>query len=43
MRRGHDPDVCRVLWIGVAFIVLPIDRTRDHVDVAFVFSCSRGR
>ena len=42
MRRGYDPNVRRVLWIGVPFIVLPINRTRDYVDVALAFICSRG-
>src|SRR3989441_13168267 len=36
VRRGHDPNVCGMFWVGVAFVVLPIDRTRDHADIAFV-------
>ena len=31
-----------MLWVGVTFIVLPIDRTRDHAHVALMFGCSRG-
>src|SRR5947207_9187613 len=36
VRRGHDPNVCRMFWIRVTFIVLPIHSARDHPDVALV-------
>src|SRR4029450_13843767 len=34
--RGHDPDMSRMLWIDVTFVVLSIHCARDHADVALV-------
>ena len=35
-RRLDHPDVRRMLWIGVAFVVFAIDRARDYAHVTFV-------
>ena len=36
-RRLDCPDVSRMFWVGVAFVVFAIDRARDHADVALMF------
>src|SRR5439155_13723592 len=35
--RRHNPDVLRMLRVGITFIIFAIDRARDHADVALVF------
>src|SRR5262249_39420133 len=34
--RAHHPYMSRMLWIDIAFVVLPIHRARDHAHVALV-------
>ena len=34
--RGHDPDMSRMLWIDVTFVVLSIHRARDHANIALM-------
>src|SRR5262249_7582020 len=38
--RARDPDMRRMLWIDVTFVVLSIHRARDHAHIALVL---RGR
>src|SRR5207244_12532966 len=33
---GHDPDMSRMLWIDVTFVVLSIHRAGDNAHVALV-------
>src|SRR5260370_42553471 len=42
LRRGHDPDVRRVLWIDVTFLFFPIYSSRDAADVVLSVASTMG-
>ena len=40
--RLHQPNMLRMFWIEITFVIFAVDRLRDHMHVALMFTLAFG-